>query len=74
LALHGRLNLATGYESRKQACDESRASRDGISETDWGCFLEGDHRGLVVGVVEHIGYDGKTGAVTVKLGSNGQQS
>jgi hypothetical protein len=24
--------------------------------------------------VEHIGYDGKTGAVTVKLGSNGQQS
>ena len=44
-----------------------------ITETDWGCFLEGDHRGLVVGVVEHIGYDGKTGAVTVKLGSNGQQ-
>jgi Recombinase zinc beta ribbon domain len=44
-----------------------------ITETDWGCFLEGDHRGLVVGVVEHIGYDGKTGAVAVKLGSNGRQ-
>jgi site-specific DNA recombinase len=44
-----------------------------ITETDWGCFLEGDHRGLVVRVVEHIGYDGKTGAVTVKLGSYGQQ-
>jgi recombinase-like zinc beta ribbon protein len=29
-----------------------------ITETDWGCFLEGDHRGLVVGVVEHISYDG----------------
>jgi Recombinase zinc beta ribbon domain len=45
-----------------------------ITETDWGCFLTGDHRGLVVSVVEHIGYDGRTGAVTVKLGSNGQQS
>jgi len=45
-----------------------------ITETDWDCFLEGDRRGLVVGVVESIGYDGKTGAVTVKLGSNGQQS
>jgi hypothetical protein len=45
-----------------------------IAETDWERFLEGDHRGLVVGVVEHIGYDGKTGAVTVKLSSNGQQS
>jgi hypothetical protein len=44
-----------------------------ITETDWEHFLEGDHRGLVVGIVEHIGYDGKTGAVTVKLGSNGQQ-
>ena len=43
------------------------------AETDWERFLEGDHRGLVVGVVEHIGYDGKTGAVAVKLGSNGQQ-
>ena len=45
-----------------------------ITETDWGCFVTGDHRGLVVSVVEHIDYDGKTGAVTVKLGSNGQQS
>jgi hypothetical protein len=44
-----------------------------IAEADWNYFLEGDHRGLVDGVVEHIGYDGKTGAVTVKLGSNGQQ-
>jgi hypothetical protein len=23
-----------------------------ITETDWDCFLEGDRRGLVVGVVE----------------------
>ena len=45
-----------------------------ITETDRGCFLEGDPRGLVAGVVEHIGYEGKTGAVTVKLGSDGQQS
>jgi site-specific DNA recombinase len=44
-----------------------------IAETDWEHFLEGDRRGLVVGVVEHIGYDGKTGAVAVKLGSNGRQ-
>ena len=44
-----------------------------ITETDWGCFLEGEARGLVVGVVEQIGYDGKTGAVAVKLGSNGRQ-
>src|SRR5580704_17126647 len=44
-----------------------------ITETDWEHFLEGDARGLVVGVVEHIGYDGTTGAVTLKLGSNGRQ-
>ena len=44
-----------------------------ITQTDWGCFLTGDPRGLVVGVVEHIDYDGKTGAVTVKLGLSGQQ-
>ncbi len=44
-----------------------------ITETDWECFLEGETRGLVAGVVEHIHYDGRTGAVTVKLGSKGQQ-
>ena len=53
--------------------EETRQQQQ-ITETDWGCFLEGDHRGLVVSVVEHIDYDGKTGAVTVRLGLEGQQS
>jgi hypothetical protein len=44
-----------------------------ITETDWEHFLEGEARGLVVGVVEHIGYDGTTGTVTLKLSSNGGQ-
>ena len=44
-----------------------------IAETDWECFCRDDLRGLVVGVVERIGYDGRTGAVKVKLSSNGQQ-
>jgi hypothetical protein len=44
-----------------------------ITETDLEHFLEGEARGLVVGVVEQIGYDGRTGAVTLKLSSNGRQ-
>jgi site-specific DNA recombinase len=44
-----------------------------ITQTDWEHFLEGEARGLVVGVVEQIGYDGRTGAVTLKLSSNGRQ-
>jgi hypothetical protein len=39
-----------------------------ITETDWEHFLEGDARGLVVGVVEHIGYDGTTGAGDAEAG------
>ena len=58
----------------RTALSEETRQQLQITETDWGCFLEGDHRGLVAGVVEHIGYDGTTGAVTVRLGLEGQQS
>jgi site-specific DNA recombinase len=44
-----------------------------ITETDWDHFLEDDPRRLVAGIVEHISYDGTTGAVTIKLGLNGQK-
>ena len=44
-----------------------------IPDTDWQCFLEGNTRALVAGVVERIDYDGRTGGVTVQLGSDGQQ-
>jgi len=45
-----------------------------IAETDWDHFLEDDPRALVLGILEHISYDGTTGAVAIKLGSNGRQS
>ena len=40
-----------------------------ISETEWQLFGQGDRGGLVRAVVEHIAYDGVTGAVTLTLGS-----
>ena len=40
-----------------------------ISETDWPVFQQGDPGGLVRAVVEHIDYDGVTGAVTLTLGN-----
>ena len=40
-----------------------------ISETEWQLFGQGDPGRLVHGVVEHIAYDGVTGAVTLTLGS-----
>ena len=44
-----------------------------IPDIDWQCFLQGNTRALVAGIVERIDYDGRTGAVTVQLGSDGQQ-
>src|SRR5437868_4569593 len=40
-----------------------------ISETDWRLLGQDDRSGLVRAVVEHIAYDGVTGAVTLTLGS-----
>ena len=41
------------------------------SEGDWQLFQQGDPAGLVRAVVEHILYDGSTGAVTLTLGNGG---
>jgi site-specific DNA recombinase len=40
-----------------------------ISETEWPVLQQGDAGGLVRAVVEHIDYDGVTGAVTLTLGN-----
>jgi len=40
-----------------------------ISETEWQLFGQGDRGGLFPAVVEHIDYDGVTGAVRLTLGS-----
>ena len=40
-----------------------------ISETEWPVLQQGDPGGLVRAVVEHIDYDGVTGAVTLTLGN-----
>jgi len=39
----------------------------------WQLFQQGDPAGLVCAVVEHILYDGSTGAVTLTLGNGGGQ-
>ncbi len=42
-----------------------------VPEGDWQLFQQGDPAGLVRAVVEHILYDGSTGAVTLTLGNRG---
>ena len=49
--------------------NEEKRQRFHISETEWQLFGQGDHGGLVRAVVDHIAYDGVTGAVTLTLGS-----
>ena len=44
-----------------------------VAEGDWQLFQQGDPAGLVRSVVEHILYDGSTGAVTLTLGNGGGQ-
>ncbi len=45
-----------------------------ILENDWQLFEQGDPHRLVRAVVEEIGYDGATGAVSLKLGTSQVQS
>ena len=42
-----------------------------VAEGDWQLFQQGDPARLVRAVVEHILYDGSTGAVTLTLGNRG---
>ena len=55
------------------SADETREQLD-ILENDWQLFEQGDPHALVRAVVEEIGYDGATGAVSLKLGTSQAQS
>jgi len=52
-----------GTGLRQMSADETREQLD-ILENDWQLFEQGDPHALVRAVVEEIGYDGATGAVS----------
>ena len=61
------------FQLRRALSSEETRRELPVADSDWQRFEEGDPGGLVRSVVEHIVYDGATGAVTLTLGREGDR-
>ena len=71
LAPAGMIENSVVAQLRAALSSEETRQQLHVAEAEWQVFLLGDPGGLVRAVVEHILYDGMTGAVTLTLGTSG---